>query len=564
MRATLANLTCDAQGHHVKLRGFSDTFSKFSNVFPPMPKSEESRWNPEIWDDWWESVSGFQVYTNCDEDAILFTIKAICGRETQLGQLLVPYKFKDGSLIEAGLPKIKELIQENLCPTTDASRQYAFEKYYKCRRRFKEPHKLFFARLDRAWTYLKDQYHDDPDEGFFKFPKTVEAKHLMQCLGLDRKEQWKIWKALEGKLTYDEVKAKVLKDHELSWKFDCTRIIKGKAFRRGDRRAFIADDPAEAYATNGEYGIGTELTASDVEEPDADEMLDLGGGTFDTQNPTMLATVEGDSQEASETQDMFFPTGSSVGQQINGVFYTAAQEEEEDLCGEHVVYICCFSDGEEVSDVEDEDFNDPGTEPSDTDAGSSDGDPSSAMVADSEESDGSSEGSEESDDESVTSSALSKDSEYMRQEKDFLNTQYVDWCENITLYLGRENAKPDEQNLQDTFLVRGASYKKTFKRRFKKPTGKYKKPRRIFKRKRGRSQDRRSGRKDTGSRSRGRSRSKSQGRRHTRGRSSSRTFVFRGSSKFKKKRQPWKQPRKGPNRGRSITKDMMLTRRVVL
>ena len=123
--------------------------AKYATTFPKFPPGDQTRDEPDAYEDYWEKIAGFQNILNCSDDFLALMIKHTSGDHPQLSQTLKRLKYSDGSLQKAGLAGIKKLIEEDFAPRGHTVKMKVRDRIFtKTFRKFKEKPRWFFKRVE--------------------------------------------------------------------------------------------------------------------------------------------------------------------------------------------------------------------------------------------------------------------------------------------------------------------------------------------------------------------------------------------------------------------------------
>ena len=216
--------------------------TKFAQHFPSFDV-KQSEMRLRYWEEYWDSITGFQRMTSCQDVIIAYLIKDSAPPGSELDTCLkdVTHTGEDGyvDIHELGLDGIKARMLEDFGPKPYVMANQAREKFFSTRRKFKERPKWYFRRLRMNKFQMNKA---DPD---FQISDSFFAQMIFYNSGLERKEREKLFQEAEGVWKADLFESLILKRYENKHELDCAmvdRAFKNKS-RDGAHRTYICDDP---------------------------------------------------------------------------------------------------------------------------------------------------------------------------------------------------------------------------------------------------------------------------------------------------------------------------------
>ena len=236
--------------------------AKYATTFPKFPPGDQTRDEPDVYEDYWEKIAGFQNILNCSDDFLALMIKHTSSDHQQLSKTLKRLKYSDGSLQQAGLAGIKKLIEEDFAPRGHTVKMKVRDRIFtKTFRKFKEKPRWFFKRVEYNLHMCQER---DPDMNFSD--DFLAHLYLHNC-GLSRQEQKEVFDKADRQWDSEKIKQAILDLFDAAHELDEARVLRGRQHQR---------DPKNTYCVvhNDSACIeGTDLTPDLVEEPDDLEQI---------------------------------------------------------------------------------------------------------------------------------------------------------------------------------------------------------------------------------------------------------------------------------------------------
>ena len=81
-----------------------------------------------MWEDWWEQVFAIQSTLGVSDTMLAYMIKEASTKNSELGNTLEHLKHTDHSLLKAGFPGVKALIEEDYAPSGHLIKKHSRER----------------------------------------------------------------------------------------------------------------------------------------------------------------------------------------------------------------------------------------------------------------------------------------------------------------------------------------------------------------------------------------------------------------------------------------------------